>query len=379
MATQKDYYETLGIKRDASEAEIKKAFRRAAAKHHPDQAKGDKKAAEAKFKEISEAYETLSDPQKRTQYDQFGGAGPQFGGGGAGGFGGGGFQGNADFGGGFGDIFEQFFGGGGHPSGRGGHARGPARGADIEARVRIRFTDAIFGTTADFALERALKCEKCKGNGAEPGSKITTCKKCKGTGEIVTTRQTIFGHIRHNATCDDCGGEGKTYEQKCSICHGTGRARKHDKVKVKIPAGVETGAVIRLAGQGEAGAKGGPAGDLFIHIQVESSPEFDRHGSELYSTQKIHLVQAVLGDEIAVKTVHGDVKLKIPAGIQSGTSFKLKNYGAPKLNSSEKGDHIVKILVEIPNKLSKREKELFVELATEAKLKPKGKGGWFGL
>jgi molecular chaperone DnaJ len=370
----KDFYKTLGVERGASEADIKKAFRRAAAKYHPDQAKGDKKEAEAKFKEVSEAYETLSDPKKRSAYDQFGASGA--GGGGGGGFGGGGYQ-QADFGGGFGDIFEQFF-GGQHQSGRGGRARGPARGADLEARIKVSFTEAIFGTAADFSLERALKCEHCKGNGAEPGSKIVTCKTCHGTGEVTELKQTIFGHIRHTAACSDCGGEGQTFEKKCGVCHGTGRARKAEKVKIKIPAGVESGAVIRLTGQGEAGVKGGPAGDLFIHVQVEPSKQFERRGGEIYSSQRIHLVQAVLGDEIAIETVHGGVKLKIPAGTQSGTSFRLAGRGAPKLNSAEKGDHIVKIIVAIPEKLSKKEQQLFAELAREAKLEPSNKKSWFG-
>ncbi|MBU1089386.1 molecular chaperone DnaJ [Patescibacteria group bacterium] len=375
----KDYYKILGIERGASEAEIKKAFRSAARKYHPDQAKGDKKEAEQKFKESSEAYEVLGDKQKRANYDRFGSAEAGFGGKGAG-FGGGGFDFSGvkfDFGGGgesgFGDIFETFFGG----NGRGGKTRGPMRGADIEARVRVKFEDAIFGTTAEFKLDRLVKCERCRGNGAEPGSKISDCRKCNGTGEISTTRQTIFGTMQHSTVCPDCGGEGKTFEKKCGSCHGTGRARKSEKIKVKIPAGVESGAVIRLAGQGEAGAKGGQSGDLFIHMMIEPSREFERRGADIFSTQKISFIQAALGDEIAVKTVHGNVKLNIPAGTQSHTNFKIKNYGSPKLHSSEKGDHLVKILVEIPKKLSRKEKELLEALAKEGGLKIK-KGGIFG-
>ena len=371
----KDYYKILGVERDASDADIKKSFRRLAHKYHPDQAKGDKAEAEAKFKEASEAYEILGDKQKRSQYDQFGSAGPNFGGGA--GFNGAGFDFsnvNFDFGsggGGFGDIFETFFGGGGKSR------RGPAGGANIEARVKVKFEDAIFGTTAEFKLDRLQKCEHCKGNGAEPGSKISDCRTCKGTGEVSTTRQTVFGMMKHSAVCPDCTGEGKTYEKKCGTCHGTGRARKGEKIKVKIPAGVESGAVIRLAGQGEAGNKGGPAGDLFIHILVEPSREFERRGADIFSAQKLSFISATLGDEINIKTVHGNVKLRIPAGTQSHTNFKLKDRGAPRLRSSDKGDHIVQVVVEIPQKLSRKEKELFAKLADEAGIKIK-KGGLFG-
>ena len=351
----KDYYKILGIERGADEAEVKKAFRSAARKYHPDQATGDKKEAEAKFKEVSEAYEVLGDKQKRAQYDQFGSTGPGFGGGAGGGnpggfdFSGGGF--NFE-GGGFGDIFEQFFGGG--AGGR--RSRGTTKGANLELRLRVKFADAIFGTTAEFKIDRLAKCEKCGGTGGEPGAKISECKTCRGTGEVTTVQQTIFGAMKHRAVCPNCGGEGKTFEKKCSVCHGTGRARKSEKLKVKIPAGVENGAVIRLAGEGEVGARGGEAGDLFVHISVEPSREFERRGADIFSTQKIALVEATLGNEIAVKTVHGEVKLKIPAGTQPGTNFKIKNYGAPKLNSSERGDHFVKIVVEIPKNCREKKK-----------------------
>ncbi|MFA6457846.1 MAG: molecular chaperone DnaJ [Patescibacteria group bacterium] len=364
----KDFYKILGVEKNASEAEIKKAFRSAARKYHPDQATGDKKEAEAKFKEVSEAYETLGDKQKRANYDRFGSSanfGGGNGGGGAGGFNAGGFDfsgGGFNFeGGGIGDIFETFFGGGGG----GAKSRGPARGANLELRLKIKFEEAIFGTTAEFRADRLAQCEHCGGTGGEPGAKIAECKTCHGTGEVTTVRQTVFGAMQHRAVCPDCDGEGKTFEKKCSVCHGTGRARKMEKLKVKIPAGVENGAVIRLAGQGEAGAKGGQAGDLFLQITVEPSREFERRGADIFSTQKINFIEATLGNEIAVKTVHGNVKLKIPAGTQSHTNFKIKNYGAPKLNSSERGDHLVKILVEIPKKLSRKEKELFEKLATE--------------
>ena len=373
----KDYYKTLGVERNASEAEIKKAFRPAARKYHPDQAKGDKKEAETKFKKVAEAYEILGDKQKRANYDQFGSAGANFGGGGRESNGSDfDFSGvNFDFsggGGGFGDIFESFFGG----EDRNNKSHRHQRGANIEARLKIKFEDAIFGTTAEFKLDRLVKCEHCHGNGAEPGSKISECDTCHGTGEVSTTRQTIFGMMKHAAVCPNCNGEGKTYEKKCHTCHGTGRSRKAEKIKVKIPAGVEHGAVIRLTKQGEAGTKGGLAGDLFINILIEASREFERRGMDIFSTQKISFIQAALGDEIAVKTVHGNVRLKIPAGTQSYTNFKIRNYGSPRLNSTERGNHLVRILVEIPKKLSRKEKQLFEELAKEGGIKIK-KGGIF--
>lgn len=372
----KDYYKILGVERGASDDEIKKSFRRLARQYHPDQAAGDKKEAEAKFKEISEAYEVLGDKQKRSQYDQFGSNGPNFGGGQ--GFGGFDFSGagfdfnNAE---GFGDIFETFFGGGAAPRRERSGAGTP--GGNIEARVRITFTDAIFGTTAEFELTRLKKCEHCRGNGAEPGSKISDCKTCRGTGQVETTRRTVFGVIKHAAVCPDCSGEGKILEQKCTVCHGTGRVRKSEKVKVKIPAGVDSGAVIRLAGQGEAGVKGGSDGDLFVHIQVDSHRDFGRRGLDIYSTQEIHLIQAILGDEVEIKTVHGNVKLRIPSGTQSHQTFKLKDYGAPELNSAKRGDHYVKVVVQIPDKLSAKEKELYSQLAAESGVKLKKKGGLF--
>lgn len=376
---QKDFYKILGVNRSANEADIKKAFRRAARQYHPDQAKGDKKEAEEKFKEVAAAYEVLGDKQKRAQYDQFGSAGTDSGGGasGTGGFGQnfGGFDfsgGGAHFGGGFSDIFESFFGGGGTS-----RSRGSAAGANLEARLKVKFIDAVFGTTAEFQLTRMQKCAHCHGNAAEPGSKIKTCSTCGGAGEVMTTQQTVFGQMQHRAVCPDCNGEGKTYERKCTACHGTGRARKSEKIKVRIPAGVDDGAVIRLAGQGEAGPRGGKSGDLFIRVLVEPSQEFRREGADIHSTQEIHFLRAVLGDEVEVRTVHGLIKLKIPAGTQSHQIFKLRGYGAPQLNSTARGDHFVKIIVETPKKISRTARKLFEELAKESNLKIK-KGGLFG-
>lgn len=367
----KDYYQTLGIEKNASADEIKKAFRRLAGKYHPDQAQGDKKAAEEKFKEISEAYETLSDPQKRQQYDQFGSGGPQFGGGG---FDFGGGAQHFDFEG-FGDVFESFFGGGGA---RGGRPRGAARGRDLETTLTVAFEEAIFGTTAELDLQRIVTCKTCAGNGAEKGSRITTCETCHGAGQIAKMQRTVFGMIQHAAVCPDCNGEGKTYEKKCSVCHGTGRTRVTERLKVRIPAGVDEGTTIKVTGQGEAGTKGGPTGDLYVHIRVTPSKELKRKGSDVLSTEKIHLVQAILGGEVNIKTVHGVVPLKIPAGTQSGTTFTIADHGAPKLGASSRGNHIVTIIVEIPKKISGKEKELYREIAREAGLEGEGKKhGWF--
>jgi len=370
---EKDFYKTLGVERNATDAEIKKAYRRMAQKYHPDKNEGDK-TAEKKFKEIGEAYETLSDKQKRSMYDQFGSSGGA-------GFGGSGFSGaqgfNAQgfdfssFGGGFGDMFESFFNGGGSGTSR--RKSGPRRGEDIVANIKITFEESVSGTERELEITKLEKCDHCKGTGAEPGTRIKTCTSCNGTGEIRQMRQTLFGQMATTRVCEECGGAGKTPDQKCTVCHGTTRVRKKETVKVKIPAGISDGSTIRLSGKGEAGSNNGPYGDLYLNISVKYHKDFVRSGNDIHSEQKIHVLQGVLGDEIDIKTVHGKVKLKIPAGTASEKVFKLKNYGMPKLNSSIKGDHFVKIILDIPNKLTKREKELYKELAHEAKLNLKGK------
>ena len=373
---QKDFYSTLGVDRNASDQDIKKAYRKLAQKYHPDKNKGDKEA-EKKFKEINEAYETLSDRQKRTFYDQFGSTqGPG---------GTSGFNQNAQgfdfssFGGGFADIFESFFSGGTGGGSSRRRSRGPIRGDDIEARIKITFEESVKGTSRELEITKADKCDHCNGKGAEPGSKIITCKTCGGTGEIREVRQTILGQIATSRVCPECHGEGRIPEKKCSVCHGTTRKRVSEKVKVKIPAGISNDSTIRLSGKGEAGINGGPYGDLYLHITVTPGKDFVRSGDDIHTEQTIHLLQGVLGDEIDVKTVYGKVKLKIPAGTQSGKIFKLKGYGMPRLNTTQKGDHYLKILLDIPSKLSKKEKQLYAELAKEAKLdlKPGGKNGFF--
>ncbi len=376
----KDYYEILGISKGANDQEIKKAYRKLAQKYHPDKNKGDK-SAEAKFKQVSEAYETLSDNKKRTYYDQFGqsqGAGGGYGGAqGYSGFNAQGFD-FSNMGGGFADIFETFFSGGSSSRTRS-RAGGPVRGEDIEANIKIKFEESVTGTERELEITKAEKCDHCKATGAEPGSKIVTCALCNGTGEIKEIRQTLLGQIATSRTCDVCHGEGRTPEKKCSVCHGTTRIRKKERVKVKIPAGINDDSTIRLSGKGEAGLKGGDYGDLYLHINVESHKEFVRSGDDIHTEQKIHLLQGVLGDEIEVPTVYEKVKLKIPAGTSSGKVFKLKGYGMPRLNTSLKGDHYIKIILDVPAKLTKKEKELYEELATEAKLNIKeNKKGLFG-
>lgn len=380
--SQKDFYSTLGVDRNASDQDIKKAYRKLAQKYHPDKNKGDKEA-EKKFKEVNEAYETLSDKQKRTFYDQFGSTQGTPGGG----QGYGGFNPNAqgfdfsNFGGGFADIFESFFSGGGAAGGasRTRKKRGPMRGEDIEAQIKISFEESVKGTDRELEITKADTCDHCKGTGAEPGSKIITCKTCNGTGEVREVRQTILGQIATSRACDQCNGEGRIPEKKCSVCHGTTRKRTSEKVKVKIPAGISNDSTIRLSGKGEAGLNGGPYGDLYLHINVTPEKDFVRSGDDIHTEQTIHLLQGVLGDEIDVKTVHGKVKLKIPAGTPSGKVFKLKGYGMPRVNTNQKGDHYIKVLLDIPSKLSKKEKQLYAELAKESKLdlKPGGKSGFF--
>jgi len=363
-----DYYKTLGVDKKASEQEIKKAYRKLAQQHHPDTGKGDEK----KFKEVTKAYEVLGDKQKRAQYDQFGSA--ETGPGGGPGFGGFDFKNvNFDFGGGFGDIFDTFFGGTGRRTAK---KRGPSKGNDIEMVIQITFEEAVFGTTKEIEISRYETCEKCKGKGAEPGTELKTCEECSGTGQQIKIQRTPLGQIQTSAICSACEGMGKIPEKKCKQCAGEGRIVKTAIVKAKIPAGIQDQAIIRLKDKGEAGLQSGPYGDLFIHISVAPSREFERIREDIYTTQHIHLLQAVMGDEIPVKTIHGEIKLKIPAGTESGQTFKIKDKGVPKVGTTVKGDHFVKIKVDIPKKLSKKEKQLYEELIKESKLsiKPQNRG-----
>ncbi len=376
----KDLYEVLDLKKDSSESEIKAAYRKLALKWHPDKHKGDKDA-ETKFKEINIAYEILSDKKKRQQYDAFGAAGPGGGGGfpgGAGGVGGFDFSGFQNGASGFADIFETFFGGGGGGGGGRSRARrnGPIRGNDVEAAIKIDFEEAVFGCEKDLEITKPDVCEHCSGKGAEPGSSIITCKSCRGEGEIREARNTILGQMTTSRTCDECHGEGRVPEKKCTKCHGTTRARVKERVKVKIPAGVDNGSTIRLTGKGEGGINNGPSGDLYINLIVSQSKKFVRSGNDIHGEVEIHLVLAVMGGEVEVETIDGKEKIKIPAGTEDGKVFKISDKGVPKVSGSGRGDHLAKIKVLIPKKLSKKEKELYLELAEEAGIDTK-KGGLF--
>ncbi len=360
MANKRDYYEVLGVGKSASADELKKAFRKAAIEHHPDRG-GD----EAKFKEVNEAYEVLKDPSKRQRYDQFGHAG--VGGNGASGgnpfsgYGGQAGQGASfDFGDiGLGDIFNSFFGGG---QSAGGQTR-QSRGRDVETRVEISFEQAIFGTEVDLDLELEDTCEHCKGTTVEPGHELKTCDQCKGSGQIVNMTRTIFGNIQQASICPKCQGRGKIPEKVCSVCHGKGTQAKRQTVKMKIPAGIDDGATVRLREHGEAIANG-PKGDLYVDIRVKSHKQFTREGELILSSEHIDMIEAALGTEIEVATVDGPVRMKIPAGTQSGSDFKLSGHGVPKLRGGrpvadgQRGAHIVTIIVDTPTKLNKRQQEL---------------------
>jgi molecular chaperone DnaJ len=377
-----DLYNILGVEKGADDKAIKAAYRKLALKWHPDKHKGDE-AAEKKFKEINGAYEILSDAQKRQQYDTFGSAGGPGGfggGGGGGGFGGfdfSGFQGGGGGGaGGFADIFETFFGAGGGGGGGGSkRRRDPVRrGNDIEAAIKITFEEAVFGVEKDLEITKANVCLHCDGKGAEPDSAIISCKDCSGTGEVRAVRNTILGQMTTARTCEQCNGSGKVPEKKCTTCHGTTRSRQKEQVTVKIPAGVDNGSTIRLTGKGEGGVHGGPSGDLYIMLKVEESKKFVRQGSDIHSVLEIPVVQAVMGAEMEVETVRGPEKIKIPAGTEDGKVFKLEGKGTARINSHGTGDHLVKVAVKIPKKLSKKEKELYLELAKESGIDVK-KGG----
>jgi molecular chaperone DnaJ len=356
---KRDYYEVLGIGKNASADEIKKAFRRKAVELHPDKQGGD----EAKFKEVNEAYEVLKDPSKRQRYDQFGHAGV---GGSAASDGGnpfgGGFGGqnvNFDFGDlGLGDIFGSFFGGGAS----GGQQRRQTRGNDVETQIEISFEQAVFGTEVDVRLTLDDTCSHCKGTTAEPGYELKTCGTCKGSGQVVTATRTIFGNIQQATICPTCKGSGKVPEKLCTVCHGKGTERRPQTIQLKIPAGIDDGATIRLRERGEAIARGNK-GDLYVHVRVKAHKRFTREGDLILSEEHIDMVSAALGTEIDVDTVDGKVRMKVPAGTQSGTDFKLSGHGVPHLQRDTRGPHIVTIIVDTPTKLSKQQRELLEQFA----------------
>ena len=358
--SRRDYYELLGVSKSASPDEIKKAFRKAAIEHHPDKG-GD----EAKFKEVNEAYEMLSNPDKRKRYDQFGHAG--VGGSGAGPSGFKGYNGQEmhfDFGDlGLGDIFSSFFGGTG--SGGGGRTR-QARGRDIETSVDLTFEQAVFGTEIDLRLTINDTCDHCAGKTVEPGHELKKCPDCHGSGQVVTMTKTIFGNIQQATICRNCEGIGKIPEKKCTLCHGKGTKTKDQTVSLKIPAGIDDGATIRLHEHGEAVANG-PKGDLFVNIHVKPHKIFTREGDIILSSIHLDMIDAALGAEVSIDTVDGPIKMKIPAGTQSGTDFKLSGHGVPHLKKETRGAHIVTVVVDTPTKLTKRQQDLLGEIKANTK------------
>lgn len=344
MSTKRDYYEVLGITKSATDTEIKKAYKKMARKYHPDLNRDNPKEAEEKMKEVNEAYEILSNPQKKAQYDQFGHAAfDGTAGAGAGGFGGFGGFGQGGFGGeGFGDIFDMFFGNGGGGSSR---RRGPERGADLRYNLSISFEEAAFGKTVELNIPRTEKCSSCNGTGAAKGTHPEECPECHGSGQVQFTQNTPFGRMVNQRPCSRCNGTGQIIKTPCKDCHGKGIKSVRSKVEVKIPAGVDSGNRIRVAGEGEAGVRGGATGDLYVYITVKSHKFFQREGTEIICEVPINFVQASLGDTIEVPTLDGKVEMKIPAGIQSGTIMRLKGKGIPFLRSSGRGDQDRKSVV----------------------------------
>ncbi|MBP3384806.1 MAG: molecular chaperone DnaJ [Firmicutes bacterium] len=363
MAEQKrDYYEVLGLKKGADDSEIKRAYRKLAMKYHPDK-NPDNKEAEEKFKEINEAYSVLSDPDKKSKYDQFGHAGVDpnagFGGGGFGGFGGFG-------GGGFEDIFDMFggmFGGGGGRQSR--RRNGPRKGNDIQKAMTITFEEAAFGVKKEIQINKYVACETCSGTGAKPGTSKTTCSTCGGTGQVTTAQRTPFGTFQSSSPCPDCGGTGEVNANPCEDCGGTGKIRKNVKIAVDIPAGVDNDSVVSIKGQGEPGTNGGPNGDLYIVISVKPHKLFERRGNDLWLEIPITFDQAALGDELTVPTLEEKVAYKMPAGTQPGTVFRLKGKGVKSVRSGRKGDLYVTVNLEVPTNLNSKQKKAIKAMAEE--------------
>lgn len=349
---KRDYYEVLGLKKGASEDELKKAYRKLAKQNHPDLNPGDKKAEE-RFKEIGEAYAVLSDSEKRQRYDSYGHAGvdPNFGAGGgwSGGFGGGGFE---DFD--LGSIFDSFFGGGGTTSRR----NAPTRGDSIRASTVLTFEEAVFGVEKEIGVNRIESCDTCEGTGAELGTDAETCSTCRGTGQVRSSRRTPLGVVSTTEACSTCRGTGKIIKNPCKVCHGSGDNRKSRSIKINIPAGIDDGQTIQLRGEGNSGRNGGPTGDLLVTVQVRPHPIFTREGTSVICEIPITFTQAVLGAEIEVPTLDGKVKYTMPEGTQTGTTFRLRGKGIPRINSSGRGDQFVRVSVEVPKGLSEKQKDI---------------------
>ena len=388
MASKRDYYEVLGVNKNATDDELKKAYRKLAKKYHPDANLDNKAEAEAKFKEVNEAYETLSNPQKRRMYDQFGPEGPQGFGGGAGGpFGGqngyysyssSGFDGFGDFGD-LGDIFSSFFGGGfGGKSSR--KQNGPKKGADLNLQLDITFEEAFLGVEKEIIINRNEECSHCHGTGARPGTSVTKCPECNGTGQVTQVQNTILGQMQTTRTCATCHGSGEIIKEPCDICRGKGKVRKQPKIKVKIPAGIDNAQTVVLRGEGEPGEKGGPKGDLYITVKIKRHSIYTRSGNNVICDIPISITQATLGAELEIPMVDGSKeKYKIPDATQTGTKFVIKNKGFKSVNSNVVGDFIFNVVVQTPKKLTKEQRELLVQLAkTMNEQPPIKKRGLFG-
>lgn len=388
MASKRDYYEVLGVNKNATDDELKKAYRKLAKKYHPDANLDNKAEAESKFKEVNEAYETLSNPQKRRMYDKFGPDGPQGFGGGAGGpFGGqngyysyssSGFDGFGDFGD-LGDIFSSFFGGGfGGKSSR--KQNGPKKGADLNLQLDITFEEAFLGVEKEIIINRNEECSHCHGTGARPGTSVTKCPECNGTGQVRQVQNTILGQMQTTRTCATCHGSGEIIKEPCDICRGKGKVRKQPKIKVKIPAGIDNGQTVVLRGEGEPGEKGGPKGDLYITVKIKRHSIYTRSGNNVICDIPISITQATLGAELEIPMVDGSKeKYKIPDATQTGTKFVIKNKGFKSVNSNVVGDFIFNVVVQTPKKLTKEQRELLVQLAkTLNEQPPIKKRGLFG-
>ena len=388
MASKRDYYEVLGVSKTATDDELKKAYRKLAKKYHPDANPNNKAEAEAKFKEVNEAYETLSDPQKRKMYDQFGPDDPQGFNGAGGPFGGSngyysytssGFDGFGDFGD-LGDIFSSFFGGGfgGRTSSR--KKNGPRKGADLNLHLDITFEQAFLGVEKEISITRNEECNVCHGTGAKPGTSVTKCTMCNGTGQVRQVQNTILGQMQTTRTCSNCHGTGEVIKEPCENCKGKGKVRKQPKIKVKIPAGIDDGQTVVLRGEGEPGEKGGPKGDLYITVRLKKHSIFSRNGNNVYCEIPITITQATLGANLEIPMVNGDKETyKIPEGTQTGTKFTIRGKGFKSVSSNSVGDFIFTVKVQTPKRLSKEQRELLVQLAkTMNEQPPIKKRGIFG-
>ena len=394
MASKRDYYEVLGVPKTATDEEIKKAYRKLAKKYHPDANPDNKEEAEAKFKEVNEAYETLADPQKRKMYDQFGADGPQgfggFGGSGTGPFGSGfgnggyysytssGFDGFSDFGD-LGDIFSSFFGGGSRTSSRT-QTRGPRKGADLNLNMEITFEEAFLGVEKEIVITRPETCSICKGTGARPGTSVTKCSVCNGTGTVRQVQNTILGQMQTTRTCTNCHGTGEVIKEVCDNCKGKGTVRKQARIKVKIPAGIDDNQTVVLRGEGEPGEKGGAKGDLYITVKIKKSNIFTRNGNTVMCEIPITITQATLGSRLKIPMVDGSVEeYDIPEGTQTGTKFTIRERGFKSINSSARGSFVFTVVVQTPKKLNREQRELLEKLAvTMNEQPPIKKKGIFG-